>query len=188
MTSHILPAIKLTLCCLVLLAVIYPLAIFGIGKVIAPNGGKGEITEANGRVIGYARVGQKFTDDRYFWSRPSAVDYNASGSGGSNKGPSNPEHLATVQARMDTFLVHNPGIRVNQIPSELVTASGSGLDPHLSPQAALIQVARIAKNRNLNARDLEMLVTQKTEQPLLGLFGPARVHVLELNLALDNLK
>jgi len=188
MKSHILPAIKLTLCCLLLLAALYPLAMFGIGKAVAPNGGKGEVIEANGRVVGYARVGQNFSDDRYFWSRPSAVGYNAAGSAGSNKGPSNPDYLATVQARLDTFLVHNPGVRANQVPSELVTASGSGLDPHLSPQGALVQVARIAKVRKLNAEDLELLVAQKTEQPLLGLFGTARVNVLELNLALDNLK
>ncbi|MBK6994573.1 MAG: K(+)-transporting ATPase subunit C [Lewinellaceae bacterium] len=188
MKSHILSAIILTFCCLLFLAVLYPLAMFGIGKAVAPNGGQGEVMEANGRVVGYARVGQNFSDDRYFWSRPSAVSYNAAGSAGSNKGPSNPDYLATVQARLDTFLVHNPGVRANQVPSELVTASGSGLDPHLSPQGALVQVARIAKLRNLNARDLELLVTQKTEQPLLGLFGTARVNVLELNLALDNLK
>ncbi len=188
MKSHILSAIILTLCCLLFLAVLYPLAMFGIGKAVAPNSGRGEVLEANGRIVGYARVGQNFSDDRYFWSRPSAVGYNAAGSAGSNKGPSNPDYLATVQARLDTFLVHNPGVRANQVPSELIAASGSGLDPHLSPQGALVQVARIAKLRNLNAKDLELLVSQKTEQPLLGLFGTARVNVLELNLALDNLK
>lgn len=188
MKSHILPAIKLTCCCLLLLAVFYPLAIFGIGKAAAPNAGKGEVLEANGRVLGYTRIGQNFSDDRYFWSRPSAVGYNAAGSAGSNKGPSNPDYLKTVQTRLDTFLVHNPGVRANQVPSELVTASGSGLDPHLSPKGALVQVARIAKVRNLPIKDLELLVAQKTEPPLLGLFGTAQINVLELNLALDNLK
>lgn len=188
MKSHILPALILTICCVLFLAVLYPLAMFGIGKVVAPNGGKGEVIEANGRVVGYANVGQNFSDDRYFWSRPSAVSYNAGGSGGSNKGPSNPDYLATVQARLDTFLVHNPGVRANQVPSELVTASGSGLDPHLSPQGALVQVARIAKLRNLNAKDLELLIAKQTEGPLLGLFGTRQINVLKLNLALDNLK
>jgi len=188
MKSHILPAIKLTVLCILFLAVLYPLAMFGIGKAVAPNGGKGEVVEANGRIVGYALVGQNFSDDRYFWSRPSAVGYNAAGSAGSNKGPSNPDYLATVQARLDTFLVHNPGVRANQVPSELVTASGSGLDPDLSPQGALIQIARIAKVRNLNTKDLELLVAQQTKQPLLGMFGTARVNILELNLALDNLK
>jgi K+-transporting ATPase ATPase C chain len=188
MKSHILPAIKLTLCCILLLAALYPLAMFGIGKAVASNGGSGEVIEAKGRVVGYARIGQNFSEDRYFWSRPSAVGYNAAGSAGSNKGPSNPDYLATVQARLDTFLVHNPGVGANQVPSELITASGSGLDPDISPKGALVQVARIAKVRNLNVKDLEMLVVQQTEEPLLGLFGTARVNVLKLNLALDNLK
>ncbi len=188
MKSHILPAIKLTLCCLLFLAVLYPLSMFGLAKAIAPNAGKAEVVQANGRSVGYALIGQNFTDDRYFWSRPSAVGYNAAGSAGSNKGPGNPDYLAAVQARLDTFLVHNPSIRANQVPSELVTASGSGLDPHLSPQGALVQVARIAKTRNLNVKDLELLLAQQTEGPLLGLFGTARVNVLQLNLALDDIK
>lgn len=188
MKSHILPALMLTLCCILLLAVLYPLAMLGIGKGIAPNGGKGETVEANGHIVGYYRIGQNFDEDRYFWSRPSAVGYNAAGSAGSNKGPSNPDYLATVQARLDTFLVHNPGVRANQVPSELVTASGSGLDPHLSPQGALIQVARIAKVRGLSDDRVRQLVNEHTEGPLLGLFGTSTVNVLELNLALDALK
>ena len=188
MKSHILPAIKLTLCCIVLLAVMYPLAMLGIGKIAAPNGGKGELIEANGRTVGYYRIGQNFDDDRYFWSRPSAVGYNAAGSAGSNKGPTNPDYLATVQARLDTFLVHNPGVRASDVPTELVTASGSGLDPHLSPQGALVQVARIAKVRGLSEDRLRQLVNEHTEGPLLGLFGTSTVNVLELNIALDQLK
>ncbi len=188
MKSHILNALKLTLCCIALLAILYPLAMLGIGKAVAPNGGKGETVESNGRVVGYHRVGQNFDEDRYFWSRPSAVGYNAAGSAGSNKGPSNPDYLATVQARLDTFLVHNPGIRANQVPTELVTASGSGLDPHLSPQGALVQVARIAKLRGFSEEQLRQLVNEHTDGPLLGLFGTSTVNVLKLNLALDALK
>jgi K+-transporting ATPase ATPase C chain len=168
--------------------VFYPLAILGIGNAIAPNGGKGETIEANGRVVGYHRVGQNFDDDRYFWSRPSAVGYNAAGSGGSNKGPGNPDYLAAVQARLDTFLAHHPGVRANQVPSELLTASGSGLDPHLSPQGALVQVARIASVRGVSEDRLRQLVDEHTAGPLLGLFGTSTVNVLELNLALDQLK
>ncbi len=188
MKSHILPALKLTLCCVLFFAVLYPLAMLGIGKVVAPNGGKGEVVEANGRTVGYYRIGQNFTDDRYFWSRPSAVGYNAAGSAGSNKGPTNPDYLATVQARLDTFLVHNPGVRANQVPSELVTASGSGLDPHLSPQGALVQVSRIAKTRGISEDQVRQLVTAHTAGPLLGIFGTSTVNVLELNLALDQVK
>ena len=150
MKTHIGPAIRLTLVMLVLLAVIYPLVVAGIAK-LAPGGGKGETVTVNGKVVGYKLIGQKFTEDRYFNSRPSAVDYNAAGSAGSNKGPSNPDYLKAVQARIDTFLVHNPGIDKASIPAELVTASGSGLDPDLSPAGAKIQVARIAKVRGVSA-------------------------------------
>ncbi len=187
MKNHLSPALRLTLVLLVLLAVLYPLLVAAIGK-LAPGGGAGETVSVNGKVVGYARVGQKFTDDRYFNSRPSAVDYNAAGSAGSNKGPSNPDYLATVQARIDTFLVHNPGVTKAQIPAELVTASGSGLDPDLSPAAAKIQVARIARIRGISEAPLLQLVDRQTEGPLLGLFGPAKVNVLKLNVALDALK
>ncbi len=127
MKSNIFPAIKLTFVCLVFFMGIYTLAVYGIAQ-FAPNQGKGEIISSNGNTY-YSNVGQSFTDDKYFNSRPSAVGYNAAGSGGSNKGPSNPDYLSEVQARIDTFLIHNPGIDKSEIPSDLVTASGSGLDP-----------------------------------------------------------
>lgn len=187
MKTHIGPAIRLTLVMLVLLVVIYPLVLAGIAR-FAPGGGKGETVTVNGKVVGYTLIGQKFTEDRYFYSRPSAVDYNAAGSAGSNKGPSNPDYLKAVQARIDTFLVHNPGVTKANIPAELVTASGSGLDPDLSPAGAQVQVARIAKIRGLPADKLTQLVDQQTESPLLGVFGPAKVNVLALNVALDQLK
>jgi K+-transporting ATPase ATPase C chain len=138
--------------------------------------------------VGYANIGQKFTGDQYFWSRPSAVDYNAAGSAGSNKGPSNPDYLQTVQDRIDTFLVHNPGIKKEDIPAELVTTSGSGLDPDLSPAAAKVQAKRIAAIRKIDEQKLLALIDQQTVKPLLGMFGPAKVNVLKLNVALDQLK
>lgn len=187
MKNHLFPALRLTLVLLVLLAVVYPLVVAALGK-LTPGGGAGETISANGRVVGYARIGQKFTADRYFNSRPSAVDYNAAGSGGSNKGPSNPDYLKTVEARIDTFLVHNPGVRKSDIPAELVTASGSGLDPDLSPAGANIQIARIARMRGISEEKLLRLVDDHTEGPLLGLFGPAKVNVLKLNVALDALR
>ncbi|MGF7217411.1 K+-transporting ATPase ATPase C chain [Spirosoma lacussanchae] len=186
MNKHLSPAIRLSLVLLVLVSVIYPLVVAGVAK-LAPGGGNAETVSVNGKVVGYANIGQSFTEDRYFNSRPSAVDYNAAGSGGSNKGPGNPDYLKTVQARIDTFLVHNPGVRRADIPAELVTASGSGLDPHLSPAAATIQVARIARTRKLPADRLTQLVGEYTEKPLLGLFGPETVNVLKLNVALDQL-
>jgi K+-transporting ATPase ATPase C chain len=188
MKSQLLPGLKLTLCCIVLFAVLYPLAMLGIGKVVAPNGGQGEVVESKGRTVGYARIGQKFTKDRYFQSRPSSVDYHADGSGGSNKGPTNPEYLASVKARLDTFLVHNPGVGAGQVPVELITASGSGLDPDLSPQGAIVQVARIAKLRNLPEARVRQLVKDHTKGPWLGQIGVSTVNVLELNLALDQIQ
>jgi len=142
----------------------------------------------NGKVVGYANIGQKFTEDKYFWGRPSAVDYNAAGSAGSNKGPSNPDYLKQVQGRIDSFLVHNPAVKKEEIPAELVTASGSGLDPDLSPSGAKVQVKRIAAIRKLDNAKLISLINLQTEKPLLGLFGPSKVNVLKLNIELDKLK
>jgi K+-transporting ATPase ATPase C chain len=188
MKTYILPAIKLTVILLVILAGIYPLAIAAVGK-LTPGHGDGETIQYKGRTVGFANVGQKFTKDQYFWSRPSAVDYKADASGGSNKGPSNPDYLhKDVQGRIDTFLKHNPGVTKEQIPAELVTASGSGLDPDLSPAGAKIQAARIAKARGISDQQVLALVDTHTEKPLLGLFGPEKVNVLRLNIALDELK
>lgn len=186
MKTHIVSALLMTLCTFVLLVVIYPLLVWGFAQ-FAPEKGRGETIAINGQIVGFANVGQRFTEDKYFWSRPSAVEYNAAGSGGSNKGPSNPDYLAQVQTRIDTFLVHNPTVQKSEIPSELVTASGSGLDPDLSPQGAEVQVARIAKVRNVSEEKVRKLVSKHTEAPLLGLFGPAKVNILALNLALEQM-
>jgi K+-transporting ATPase ATPase C chain len=182
--KNLLISIKLTVVMLIICSVIYPLFIAAVGKA-TPGGGNGETISVNGRVVGYERVGQRFTDDKYFQGRPSAVDYNAGGSGGSNKGPSNPDYLKRVQDRIDTFLAHNPGIKKSDIPADLVTASGSGLDPDISPGAALVQVARVARARGLSEEKIRSLVDQHIENSLLG---PPVVHVLRLNIALDELK
>jgi K+-transporting ATPase ATPase C chain len=187
MKAYILPSIKLTLILLVLVGGLYPLMIAGIGK-FTPGHGDGETITSKGRIVGYANVGQKFTKDQYFWSRPSAVDYNAAGSGGSNKGPTNPDYLKDVEKRIQDFLKKNPGVTRAQIPAELVTASGSGLDPDLSPEGAEVQVARVAAARHISAEQLDALIATNTEKPLLGLFGPPKVNVLKLNVALDELK
>lgn len=186
MKENIFPAIKLTFICLIFFSGIYTLSVFGIAQ-FAPNHGKGEIIIHNGKAF-YTNIGQSFTDDKYFYSRPSAVNYNAAGSGGSNKGPSNPDYLKDVQSRIDTFLVHNQGISKSEIPSDLVTASGSGLDPNISVQAATVQVKRIAKIRNLTEQTLQELIQQNSEEPLLNLFGTEKINVLKLNISLDNLK
>jgi len=187
MKQNILPAIRLTIVCIVAFIVIYPLLIFGIAQA-APAKGKGETVTVNNKTVGYTLEGQNFTEDKYFYSRPSAVGYNAAGSAGSNKGPTNPDYLQTVQDRIDTFLVHNPAVKKEDIPSELVTASGSGLDPDLSPAAAKVQVKRIAAVRNIDENKLTALVDAHTEKPLLDLFGTEKVNVLALNIALDELK
>jgi K+-transporting ATPase ATPase C chain len=187
MRKDFMPAIKLTLVFIVICAVIYPLILAVVG-MLTPGGGRGETVTFHGRIVGYANIGQKFDQDKYFWSRPSAVAYNAAGSGGSNKGPSNPDYLKDVEAHIDSFLRHDPGVTRAQIPAELVTYSGSGLDPDLSPEGAYIQVARIAKVRHVSEGEVKNLVDRHIEKPLLGLFGPQKVNVLELNVALDSLE
>lgn len=187
MKKYLLPSIKLTVVLILICSVLYPLLIAGIAK-LAPGKGDGETIQKNGKIIGYANIGQQFTQDRYFHGRPSAVNYNAAGSGGSNKGPSNPDYLKTVQERIDTFLAHNPGISVNEIPSELVTASGSGLDPHISPASAMVQVKRVATARGLPEKTITALVKKHTEGPLFNLFGTSTINVLQLNIALDQIQ
>ena len=185
MRTNIFPAIKLTLVTLVFFGAVYPAIVWAIAQ-LTPDNGHGELINAEGKRY-YANVGQNFTQDRFFNSRPSAVGYNAAGSGGSNKGPSNKEYLDVVQARIDTFMVHNPAIAKKDIPVELVTASGSGLDPDISPKAALVQVKRIAAVRRIDEEKIRQIVVSNTEEPLLGVFGPAKVNVLSLNLALEKL-
>lgn len=186
MKTTFLQAVRLTVICLVLFSGLYTLLVWGIAQA-APDSGKGEKIAGEGKTF-YANVGQSFTDNKWFNSRPSAVAYNAAGSGGSNKGASNPEYLAEVQKRIDTFLLLNPGARKQDIPADLVTASGSGLDPHISVQAAKVQVKRIAKVREIPEQALYTLIEQNTEKPLGGLFGPKKINVLKLNLALSTLK
>lgn len=185
MRNNIFSSIVLTALCILLFAGAYPVIIWGIAK-LAPNKGKGFITQSNNKTY-YTNIGQKFTDDHYFWSRPSVVDYNAAGSGGSNKGPSNSEYLSIVQARIDSFMAHNPGIDRKEIPADLVTASGSGLDPDISLQAALVQIPRIAKMRGLSEASIKKLVDEHTTKPFAGIAGPEKINVLELNLSLDKL-
>jgi len=178
MKNHWIVSIRLTFITLIIFGVVYPLAITGIARLTAVNQGKGDME----------LIGQSFTSDKYFISRPSAVNYNAAATGGSNKGPSNPEYLAQVEERIKEFLKHNPTVKREDIPVDLVTASGGGLDPHISVKAALIQVDRIVATRGMSKEAVKNIVDKNTEQPLLGLFGPARVNVLKANLDLDSNK
>lgn len=180
-------SLALTGILIVLTAILYPLLIAGAATFTKGSGG-GEKVERDGKIIGYANIGQSFTEDRYFNGRPSAVNYNAAGSGGSNKGTTNQDYLKTVQERIDTFLVHNPSVSKKDIPAELVTASGSGLDPDISPKAAYVQIARISKTRGIPQEHIKSLVDQHIHKPLFGIFGTYTINVLELNVALDVLK
>lgn len=187
MKKYLLTSLRLTVVLTVLCCVIYPLLISAVGKLSKGKGG-GETIVVNGKVVGYAAIGQSFTKPQYFWGRPSAVGYNAAGSAGSNKGPSNPDYLKDVTNRIDTLLKYHPYLKKSDIPAEMVTASGSGLDPDISPAAAKMQVKRVAEYRKLDEAKVAALVESHTEKPLAGLFGPAKVNVLKLNVALDELK
>ena len=185
MKENIIPAVRLTLFCALFFAGFYTLSIYGIAQ-FAPNQGKGEIVTLNGKNH-HINVAQKFTEDKYFWSRPSAVDYNAAGSGGSNKGTTNPDYLAEVKGRIDTFLLKNPTVKRHEVPSELVTASGSGLDPNISVQGAEVQVNRVAKARNISEEKVLTLIKENTVAPLLECLGTEKINVLQLNIALDKI-
>lgn len=187
MKNTFLQTLKLTVICIICFSGVYTAVIYGVAQIIMPNHGKGNQITANGKTY-YANIGQQFKSEGYFNGRPSAVAYNAAGSGGSNKGPSNPEYLADVQKRIDLILVQNPDVKKEDIPVEMVTASASGLDPNISVLSAKLQMKRIAKARNIKISELETLIENHTEKPLLGLFGPKKINVLKLNIALDKLK
>jgi len=186
MKNEIIPSLLLTIVCILFFSGVYPAVIWGIAQ-LAPNKGEGFVVKATNGKEYYENIAQSFTKDNYFWPRPSAVGYNANGSGGSNKGPNNPDLLKQVQDRIDTFLVHNPGVKTADIPIDMVTASGSGLDPHISVQGAMVQVARVAKARGLDSKKVDALVQNHIDKPMYGM-GPERVNVLKLNIDLDNLK
>ncbi len=182
MKNHILSALRLTLVMLVIVGIY--LGIVYAGSKVLPTQGNAEIIHYKGQKF-YANIGQEFKSPEYFHGRPSAVNYNAAGSAGSNKGPSNEEYLQTVRKRIDTLKMQNPEMQHVRVPVELVTASGSGLDPDISPEGAAYQARRIAKERNIPLNQIENLITRQTEK---STFGPSKVNVLKLNIALDELK
>ena len=187
MWSQISPGLRINIFLTLVLGVIYPLAITAICQVVFPRQANGSLITANGKVIGSELVGQNFTKPEYFQPRPSAAGndgYDATASGGSNYGPTNQKLIDRVKASVDKFRKENPDFQ-GPIPADLVTASASGLDPHLSPDSVQAQVPRVAKARGISGDQLNQLVAQFTEPPDLGLIGEARVNVLKLNLALD---
>ena len=182
-------AFRLTIVMCVLLSFGYVAALWLFAKVAGPGKGNAEVVELNGKVVGAANVGQQFTKDIYFWGRPSCAGdgYDATNSCGSNKGPTNPEYLAEVETRIDTFLKHHPYLKRKDVPAEMVTASGSGLDPDITAESARVQVKRVAAARHLDEHFVANLVEKSIECPLFGLFCPAKVNVLKLNVALDKI-
>lgn len=198
MLTQIRPALVLLVLMTVLTGLTYPLAITGIASLLFPDQAGGSLIEKNGKAIGSALIGQNFTDPKYFHGRPSATTdtdpkdasktvpapYNAANSGGSNAGPTSKALVERVKAEVETAKKDGSGA----VPVDLVTSSGSGLDPHITPAAAEFQVARVAAARNLPVGRVRALVARATQDRFLGVFGEARVNVLKLNMALDALK
>ncbi len=166
------------------LGMLYPLAITGVAQMLFPTASTGSMVMQGSKTVGSELIGQEFTSARYFWGRPSANGYNAAASAASQIGPENPAQKETVAARVALLKRSDPDNRA-PIPADLLTASGSGLDPHISVAAANWQVARVARVRGMEAKKLRGLVEKHTEGPQLGLYGEPRVNVLLLNLALD---
>ncbi|RYF22997.1 MAG: potassium-transporting ATPase subunit KdpC [Comamonadaceae bacterium] len=181
------PALVLLVLLTAVTGLLYPAAVTGTAQAMFPWQSQGSLVERDGRTVGSALIGQSFTDPGHFWGRPSATApqaYNASASGGSNQGPLNPALTDAVQARVQALRAADPG-NLQPVPADLVTASASGLDPHITPAAARYQVPRVARTRAMGEADVAALVEQHTEAPLWRMLGEPRVNVLALNMAID---
>jgi K+-transporting ATPase ATPase C chain len=182
-------AISMLLLLTLITGIAYPLLATGVAQALFPHQANGSLIEKDGKPVGAELIGQPFDDPRYFWGRPSATapqPYNGTGSNGSNQGPTNPALRDAVQQRIDALRKADPG-HTGPVPADLVTASGSGLDPEISPAAAQYQVPRVARARHLDTAQLQRLIARYTLGRQLGVLGEPRVNVLQLNLALDGL-
>lgn len=182
-------SLRMLLVLTILTGIVYPLVVTVIGQSIFSYQANGSILEVNGRKIGSELIGQQFSDPKYFWSRPSATSpgaYNAASSGGSNLGPSNPALVTAIKDRIE--VIKNTGVKnKDKIPVDIVTTSGSGLDPHITPASAFLQIPRIAGVRGIEERKILMLLEKFVEGRTVGVLGEKRVNVLLLNIALDNM-
>jgi K+-transporting ATPase ATPase C chain len=189
MKHQLRPALMMLLTLTLLTGVIYPLAVTGLAQLFLPSLADGSLIIRDGKVIGSELIGQQFDDPKYFWGRPSATSpfpYNAAASSGSNLGPTNPAFIEAVRGRVSALRAADP-VNDTPIPVDLVTASGSGLDPHMSPAAAEYQLKRVARARGLGENTLRDLVARHTEGRQLGVLGERRINILKLNVALDDL-
>lgn len=190
MKNTLRPALTLLVLLSAITGIVYPVVVTGVARVMFPEQAAGSLIVQDGKPVGSALIGQNFSAPKYFWGRPSATGpqpYNATASSGSNLGPLNPALADAVKARVEALKAADPGNTL-PMPADLVTASASGLDPHISPEAAQYQIGRVARGRQLDPEQLRLLVEQHTESRQWGLFGEPRVNVLRLNLALDALR
>jgi K+-transporting ATPase ATPase C chain len=185
MFNEIRQGILFTVVTMILLGGFYHVLLWGVGQVVFQAQAEGSlIRRKDGTIVGSRLIAQKFTRPEYFRPRPSAADYNAASPSASNDGPSNPDHLKAVQERIDT-ITKEEGVEASAIPAEMVTASGAGMDPHIPPDGADLQAARVAGARSVDVNRVRELIAAHTDPPTFGFLGRARVNVLELNLALD---
>jgi K+-transporting ATPase ATPase C chain len=191
MKTQTIIALKFLLVMTVLTGVIYPFFMTGVAQLVFPAKANGSLVMQDGKIIGSELIGQKFDSSIYFWSRPSAIDYNPIPSGASNLGPTSDKLKKQVVERRKLFATNNSITDTSAIPKEMLFASASGLDPHISPEAAFLQLKRVAMARNLNEtqkQKVQQLIKNKTQEPQFFLFGEPRINVFELNLALDSIK
>lgn len=187
--KYFFQSLRIFLILTVITGVIYPLAITITGQAVFPEKSQGSMITVNGNIIGSELIGQKFSSEKYFWGRPSAVDYNPAPSGGSNQGPTSRTLLDAVNSRRDTLIKYHGS--QNTIPIDLLFASASGADPHISPEAAYYQAERVAAARNFSPeqkKELYRVIDENTENPQFGLLGMPRINVFLLNLSIDNIK